>query len=432
MTSSASNSSASHPLPRLIQNNSSPKLQRITEINVSKHYQETPEDHLRRLQMTLEKNGLIEQPGNRCEDDNGVDKDSYNCDENDFKTPKMNSQKRPKRFRCKQCNFTATTKCDYWEHNKAHMSPDKILKCPKCPFITEYKHHLEYHLRNHAGSKPFKCEKCSYRCVNKSMLNSHLKSHSGVYQYSCASCRYVTKYIHSLKLHLRKKNHIPAMVLNPDGTPNPQAMIDIYGSKRGPKQKIQQAQDVQYNIPASAALMVPNPPQFPMAFPFPLFPTPHLVDAATASQMLMQCLQQYNKEFQYEQRETENEECSSQSSSSYDQQSETAEDHDEVLDLSTSSNINKQQTSRRKGKAVKLEQMTVDGSSDEEDKNETTISQESKTNYCSFCAIKFEDAILYSIHMGFHSSNNPFTCKKCRIVCENRVSFYMHLATQQH
>lgn len=429
MLSAASNSAASQAMPRMIENDPSPKPQLLTESNMSKLYLETPEDHLRRLQMTLEKNGLIPQSSNHCEDDNGIDKDLY--EENDFKTPKMNSQKRVKSFRCKQCNFLATTKCEYWEHNKSHMSPDKILKCPKCPFITEYKHHLEYHLRNHAGSKPFKCEKCSYRCVNKSMLNSHLKSHSGVYQYSCASCRYVTKYIHSLKLHLRKKNHIPAMVLNPDGTPNPQAMIDIYGSKRGPKQKLQPSQEVQYNIPNPASLMVPNPPQFPMAFPFPMFPAPRLVDAAAASQMLIHCLHQYNKEIRFEQREPENEECSSQSSSSYEQ-SETPEDHDEVLDLSTNSH-NKPQLNRRKGKAVKLEQMTVDGSSDEEDKTETpTNTDESKSNYCSYCAIKFEDSLLYSIHMDFHSSNNPFTCKKCRVVCENRVSFYMHLATQQH
>lgn len=112
-----------------------------------------------------------------------------------------------------------------------------MLHCPKCPFITEYKHHLEYHLRNHMGSKPYQCTKCAYSCVNKSMLNSHLKSHSTVYQYRCSDCSYATKYCHSLKLHLRKYNHNPAMVLNPDGTPNPLPIIDVYGTRRGPKMK---------------------------------------------------------------------------------------------------------------------------------------------------------------------------------------------------
>ena len=100
---------------------------------------------------------------------------------------------RPKNYRCKQCSFTATSKIEFWEHSRAHIKEDKLLQCPKCPFVTEYKHHLEYHLRNHFGSKPFKCSKCNYSCVNKSMLNSHMKSHTNVYQYRCADCSYATK-----------------------------------------------------------------------------------------------------------------------------------------------------------------------------------------------------------------------------------------------
>ena len=124
---------------------------------------------------------------------------------------------------------------DFWNHSRIHIKSEKILQCPKCPFVTEYKHHLEYHLRNHFGSKPFKCEKCNYSCVNKSMLNSHMKSHTNVYQYRCADCTYATKYCHSLKLHLHKYNHKPATVLNLDGS----LPVDGSGdfdlvSKRGP------------------------------------------------------------------------------------------------------------------------------------------------------------------------------------------------------
>ena len=127
---------------------------------------------------------------------------------------------------------------DFWAHARSHIKDDKLLQCPRCPFVTEYKHHLEYHLRNHFGSKPFKCGKCNYSCVNKSMLNSHMKSHTNVYQYRCADCTYATKYCHSLKLHLRKYNHKPATVLNSDGS-LPQG-IDAEASglslmqKRGP------------------------------------------------------------------------------------------------------------------------------------------------------------------------------------------------------
>ena len=126
----------------------------------------------------------------------------------------------------------------FWEHARSHIKEDKLLQCPKCSFVTEYKHHLEYHLRNHFGSKPFKCTKCNYSCVNKSMLNSHMKSHTNVYQYRCAECTYATKYCHSLKLHLKKYGHKPATVLNQDGS-LPQGLdVDASGlsvaTKRGP------------------------------------------------------------------------------------------------------------------------------------------------------------------------------------------------------
>ena len=126
----------------------------------------------------------------------------------------------------------------FWAHARTHIKEEKLLACPRCPFVTEYKHHLEYHLRNHFGSKPYKCGKCNYSCVNKSMLNSHMKSHTNVYQYRCADCTYATKYCHSLKLHLRKYNHKPATVLNSDGSLPQGIDAEISGlsllAKRGP------------------------------------------------------------------------------------------------------------------------------------------------------------------------------------------------------
>ncbi|XP_067014444.2 protein hunchback [Anabrus simplex] len=230
------------------------------------------EDPLRRLQMALERSdmmGAVKSDREGSQDGNGSlmlqcvvcefsttsrsvfhshvsshyepkgeglspDEDT-DSEEAGLRTPRVNSQGKVKTFRCKQCDFVALTKLEFWEHSRGHIKADKLLTCPKCPFVTEYKHHLEYHLRNHFGSKPFKCDKCSYSCVNKSMLNSHLKSHSNVYQYRCNDCNYATKYCHSLKLHLRKYTHKPAMVLNPDGSPNPLPIIDVYGTRRGPK-----------------------------------------------------------------------------------------------------------------------------------------------------------------------------------------------------
>nr|KAG5697655.1 hypothetical protein BaRGS_011204 [Batillaria attramentaria] len=160
----------------------------------------------------------------------------------DFHTESDNKQRsmpgRPKVYRCKQCEFSCINKVEFWAHARTHIKEDKLLQCPRCPFVTEYKHHLEYHLRNHFGSKPFKCTKCNYSCVNKSMLNSHMKSHTNVYQYRCADCTYATKYCHSLKLHLRKYGHKPATVLNSDGSLPQGIDAEISGlsllAKRGP------------------------------------------------------------------------------------------------------------------------------------------------------------------------------------------------------
>ncbi|KJH48778.1 zinc finger, C2H2 type [Dictyocaulus viviparus] len=121
--------------------------------------------------------------------------------------PRRNSNGKMKQYKCKQCPHISFSKDDQWAHARTHIPVDKQMNCPTCNFVTEYKHHLEYHIRNHIGSKPFQCKKCSYTCVNKSMLNSHMKSHTNIYQFRCMDCTYATKYCHSLKLHLKKYDH---------------------------------------------------------------------------------------------------------------------------------------------------------------------------------------------------------------------------------
>lgn len=122
---------------------------------------------------------------------------------------------KPKQYKCKQCPHISRSKKEQWAHARLHIPKTKQLTCSLCDFVTEYKHHLEYHYRNHNGQKPFKCSTCAYSqwkitsffyknlivaCVNKSMLNSHMKSHTPVYQFRCQDCTYQTKYCHSLKV----------------------------------------------------------------------------------------------------------------------------------------------------------------------------------------------------------------------------------------
>ncbi|KAJ8978171.1 hypothetical protein NQ317_009659 [Molorchus minor] len=376
-------------------------------------------DELRKLHITMEKNGTLapalspksESSGEDCANDNDPEED-----EQGLRTPKVNSHGKLKTYKCKQCDFVAVTKLDSWAHNKIHIPPEKLLSCTKCPFVTEYKHHLEYHLRNHYGSKPFKCDHCDYTCVNKSMLNSHLKSHSNIYQYRCSDCSYATKYCHSLKLHLRKYKHEPAMVLNPDGTPNPLPIIDVYGTRRGPKVKTQESKRAEDVTPSPDPIPFPlnqfllnAAPQMQLPFAgFPFFP-------GLPNPLLFQNLEQLARE-----------RLAASASQNTDVMEPSAQNnsYSEVLDLSKPEETAPR--SRRKGQAFKRPANFDDSSDDDEEittmfsnvevvenketdkaeaseaREETHASNASKDDYnCQYCSINFGDPVLYTMHMGF-------------------------------
>ncbi|BES97281.1 Hunchback [Nesidiocoris tenuis] len=402
-----------------------------------------------------------------CEDDLWLE------EEPGLKVPKVNSQGKVKTFRCKQCEFAAVTKLEFWEHSRTHIKQERLLTCPKCPFVTEYKHHLEYHLRNHFGSKPFKCDKCSYSCVNKSMLNSHLKSHSNVYQFRCSDCTYATKYCHSLKLHLRKYNHSPAMVLNPDGSPNPLPIVDVYGTKRGPKQKMSKTASAATEkstvispVPsAPVQQQTPPPPQIPVNFfnPYSLLPTQmpyyNILNGFAANFP-------FSKEMQLEEKNNNVEKMP---------EIVLEEPKDEPkapLDLTCSEKADSEvtqhtdtpiQKNRRKGKAFKLERLAMQmPSSDEEpeqiiskpdlpyplemskspdiksceaDSEHATRGsdkEEKQGHNCQYCDISFKDPVMYTMHMGFHDFKDPFTCNSCGQQTTDKVSFFLHIARTSH
>ncbi|KAK0182630.1 hypothetical protein PV327_000746 [Microctonus hyperodae] len=154
--------------------------------------------------------------------------------------PVINAEGNVKLNICKECEeFTGVTKVELWRHSKTHKDNDKKFRCQYCPFLTHLKHHYEYHMNKQRGVKPCECRVCEYKCVNQSMMTSHMKSHTSLRQYSCKTCGYITKYCHSLKIHLRNTKHESGPVLNTDGTINPYITVDVYGKRRGPKQKTQ-------------------------------------------------------------------------------------------------------------------------------------------------------------------------------------------------
>jgi len=366
------------------------------------------------------------------------DEDSNDYDDEDISNPKVNSHGRVKIQKCRQCDFFTYTKKEFWKHTRVHLKSDKILNCPKCPFVTEYKHHLEYHLLNHAGAKPFKCPHCDYSCVNKSMLNSHLKSHSKIYQYRCANCNYETKYCHSLKLHLRKYGHKPDVVLHPDGTPNPYPVIDVYGTRRGPKVKKTESSPSMPSVaplpqvePQSQQMNVMNPL---LANPGPMLPFPLLPFSGFPPGVPPEAVIAFLKE---------------------------------RFELMGQANTNHQTVERpapvpepSEGEALDLTQKSADnsvnGESDNDEENMTTVfgnvevvenprelkkEHETSTSEtvntsanftCKHCGIIYPDEIMYRVHMGFHGYNDPLTCNMCGEQLSDKYTFFMHIARVAH
>ncbi|KAL1415941.1 hypothetical protein MTO96_028533 [Rhipicephalus appendiculatus] len=280
-------------------------------------------------------------------------------------------------FRCRQCGHVAASKTDFWEHSKLHIRTEKLLSCPKCPFVTEYKHHLEYHLRNHFGSKPFKCPKCNYSCVNKSMLNSHLKSHSNVYQYRCADCNYATKYCHSLKLHLRKYAHRPAGVLNSDGSPDVYPMLDVHETP---------PRDERKGSPLDLSRTLAE------------MPRSRRKGRATKIDKLCMRLQQDD-------------------SSPPESKKSPTEPPSSASPVQAPSAL---ATSPRR--EVSSDQAADVGNN-----------KPQKDSFrCAYCDIAFEHCIMYTVHMGYHGYHDPFTCNMCGQRSEDKLAFFLHIARAAH
>lgn len=455
-------------------------------------------DHDRRSYERFHDSGFDGVGQNKPDGDDGRDGSGFEDefdDEPGLRVPAVNSHGKVKTFKCKQCEFVAVTKLSFWEHSKEHIKPEKMLCCRKCPFVTEYKHHLEYHMRNHLGSKPFQCSQCSYSCVNKSMLNSHLKSHSNVYQYRCADCNYATKYCHSLKLHLRKYQHNPAMVLNIDGTPNPLPIIDVYGTRRGPKQKSitkmydHQSPSVNNNIqhqpPPPTHPLFSNhfpvnlsylPPLLPHSFLFPPNNNYEQRISPKSSETQIEKSQAMSppptilqNRLSYTERLAESEAMSPpvKSPTIANNTPSTRRDTSPVptndaLDL-TNTKMSDAATpppnpdkatpvtpttalkNRRKGRAFKLQPAALRMQHDDEkmrDMDESGSESDASTGIqtptasssysCQYCDITFGDLTMHTIHMGFHGYNDPFMCNKCGERSPDRIAFFIHLGRAQH
>ncbi|XP_060068463.1 protein hunchback-like [Ylistrum balloti] len=80
-----------------------------------------------------------------------------------------------KTYKCRLCNFTATTYTQLQLHMPRHGGV-KALKCPLCDYSTNDKSNFRRHRRLHIGNNPvsvLKCEKCTYSTILPRKFREH-------------------------------------------------------------------------------------------------------------------------------------------------------------------------------------------------------------------------------------------------------------------
>lgn len=110
--------------------------------------------------------------------------------------------------KCHYCDFETTDQQYFKKHLSTHENCDEFgyHNCTKCDFRTKYKLKLIRHLKAHER-RGLQCEHCPLVVNSRSRLEHHMIVHQTRKEaiwYKCLICKYETKYLHNLKLHIRR------------------------------------------------------------------------------------------------------------------------------------------------------------------------------------------------------------------------------------
>lgn len=75
---------------------------------------------------------------------------------------------------------------------------------------------------------------------------------------------------------------------------------------------------------------------------------------------------------------------------------------------------------------------SMDASNSTSRPESSSTSAAAKIQECKSCGILFRDAVLYTIHMGYHGFNDVFKCNNCGEKCDDHISFFLHIAKKEH
>ena len=124
----------------------------------------------------------------------------YPVTESQSSTDKVKYQNTEKRFKCKTCIKTYSSKGNLKMHENIHNEKHRF-QCKTCSRVCYSNADLIIHERIHSGEKLFECETCKRTFSRKYQLNCHERLHTGEKPYICNVCKLDFRSSKSLKRH---------------------------------------------------------------------------------------------------------------------------------------------------------------------------------------------------------------------------------------
>ena len=120
--------------------------------------------------------------------------------------PKKKSQEAQKDFKCNDCDKIFLKK-QYLHYHKRFIHGSEVHYCDKCPFKSNRKVLLQYHIDGKHNGK-FACDQCDFKAARNLNLQKHKvslhsnKSIDKVKSFKCNQCNYASCTKDALKYHL--------------------------------------------------------------------------------------------------------------------------------------------------------------------------------------------------------------------------------------
>ena len=124
-----------------------------------------------------------------CQKENDTKVDTIKLEEEEIKERKNYHQfyKNNRRFQCKFCNQSATSKSHLIAHEMIHTG-EKPFSCSHCSKSFRLKEGMKLHEKTHSGEKPFSCNYCEKSFLWKDSMKNHELTHVKEKAFPCQYC----------------------------------------------------------------------------------------------------------------------------------------------------------------------------------------------------------------------------------------------------